>query len=149
MNPIAPVVRRVEAAATTAVPTFLAALGLMYIMRVLVPLPQLIGSRSSEATEYAVTLITWGIPVLCVAIDGAIFRATYGMRKRMIRITRTDGTEVSGLRSFTRVLIGLALIPLSPISLICAIVDRDRRTLADRLCGTSVRMSHRDPDNRS
>jgi uncharacterized RDD family membrane protein YckC len=58
---------------------------------------------------------------------------------RDLTIRRRDGGEVSFVWYFLRVLVGIVLIPLVPLSFIVALTVRDgERTLADRVMGTTV-----------
>jgi uncharacterized RDD family membrane protein YckC len=83
------------------------------------------------------------VPVVWLAVNGAVHRATFGMRVMSIHIGSGDGGAISFWRCFTRILLGIALLPLMPVSLLMAGFDSRHRMLADRICGTAVWMTPR------
>lgn len=82
-------------------------------------------------------------PLLWVLFDGAAFRATYGMRQVDIFFAGRTGEKITFGHCFVRILLGIALLPIFPVSIIVAVSDSSNRSLADRMCGTAVWCSRR------
>ncbi len=78
------------------------------------------------------------VPFLWVVLDGARAGATIGMRKRKIRFGDLDGGQLSWGKCANRIAVGIACLPLFPISWVMALRDEKHRTLPDRICGTAV-----------
>jgi len=77
--------------------------------------------------------MAWGIIYLCSV---AAFCGSIGMKALGLKFASIRGGQIGPWHAITRVLVGVVFIPLSPISLVCAIVDRRRRSLADIVCRT-------------
>ena len=136
-------VRRFEASVTSAIPViamtmvFAWVLGFMLDIGLLLERTYGLHHRQSEALT---CVIIYGIPILWFVFDGSFFKATYGMRVRSIRFCVRGGKTISLGRCCCRILIGLLLLPLAPISLVIAIIDGENRSIADVVCGTVVCM---------
>jgi uncharacterized RDD family membrane protein YckC len=135
---VAPMVRRFEACATTFVfAVFWVFLGMPLIGKI-IPVTKII---AASGVPVSVTLGTmWNLPVIWIILDGARSRATYGMRHRKLIFAASDGCELTFLSCSVRILVGILLLPLAPISFAMGMHDSRNRTLADRLCGTVVYM---------
>ena len=133
---LAPYGRRVEAAATSAVPIF--------VWLVVVGCAGRMGEFGTETD--AGWLIAAGVaavflqltPFVLNALYAARHLATFGMRMRDLQFRLSDGSTASGARCFVRALVALLCMPLLPVSVITALVDERRRSVADLLCGTTV-----------
>ncbi len=135
-------VRRTEAAATSAVPIVVWGLLLNCagfsgctdaILSGLTP-------GSKPLAEGILFSIGYGLPFVCNALYAASYGATYGMRNRKVVYRSTDGRPISGAHRFVRALVGVALLWLLPVSIVVAIIDKRKRSLADLVCGTTVWM---------
>ena len=129
-------IRRFEAACTTFVPVALATLILIYALSVLIPLDHFI--KRQWLAQLCMLSFSLAIPIIFMVVDGAEKRATYGMRVRKLRFGDGRRGEITFLRCAGRILAGVALLPLLPLSWGSCIIDRQRRTLPDILCGTAV-----------
>jgi uncharacterized RDD family membrane protein YckC len=69
---------------------------------------------------------------------------TLGMRAWRLRMVAADGTTLGGRRALWRAIWGLALALPAGIGLISVPFDRERRSLADMVCGTRVLRLPRD-----
>lgn len=78
------------------------------------------------------------LPLAVTAVDAAAKRATIGMRIMHLRLAARDGAHIGFWRCSARIVMGIILLPLLPISAFMAYVDARHRTLADRLCETAV-----------
>jgi uncharacterized RDD family membrane protein YckC len=76
--------------------------------------------------------------LLLFLADGAWRRATFGMRRAGLEVSRQDGTVPSYWRAFGRLFVGALLLPLSPIS--WYLLYFWSRSLADFICGTVIIM---------
>jgi hypothetical protein len=137
---VARCLRRVEAALTTLVYALLLGLIAAVLLIVFFPFDHHLVVRGW--TPRQANRINWGlifsITLLIFAVDGALHKATYGMRSRCIQFSMEDGQAISRCRAFLRVIVGILLIPVMPISIFLAIRDKQHRTLADFICGTTV-----------
>lgn len=136
----APLVRRFEASVTSAVPCVLWVFFSACLIR--------IGTADSiggVTAHLAAVAVVYGTPVLLLALDGARTGATYGMRSRGVRLVRADGEELDYGSCFVRILLGIFLSPLLPVSAIVALSTPGRMTLADWIMGTVVII---DPDRK-
>ena len=130
---------RCEAGATTAAPGLVWCLGMAFGLR-LVSLEQflIVAGYPRWLGEVVEVLVQYGIPVLWAATDGAIFRATAGMRHFRLAFRRPGGRRAGHLRCFLRIILGVVFFPLFPFSMITSALDRYGRTLADLVAGTMV-----------
>ena len=136
------IVQRFEAAANTFVPVALFALVLTVLLNTVLHFDHYLReSGVSEVTSDRLTgLAIFGVPIIWLAIDGARHRATWGMRKRSLIFLKADGQEMSLIESFIRIILGIALMPLFPFSIITILRDSHGRTITDFLCGTISRV---------
>ena len=153
---IAGLVRRVEATATSAVPVVVwAFLG-----------PWLLGSvlRVESALNYVLAeplpdwlLLggVWALAAVWVVLDGATIRkasdggmrrATYGMRSRGVEFRSPNLEVISFGECALRIIVGILVLPLAPISFFVAVRDRQRKTIPDWVCGTVVCLSEKCED---
>ena len=140
MDQVATLISRFEAGISTAIPvilwSFIALWGINTIFPFDIYLAQYgLSKWHSEVLSVAVVLT---LPLFWVILDGSIARATYGMRKRNIRFGNPDGMQINIGRCIIRIVAGIVLFPLFPISLMIALMDKRHRTIADRLCKTVV-----------
>ena len=89
--------------------------------------------------------IGYGAPILAITVDGAVRRATFGMRMTWLQIGGRSGRRIGFWCCLGRILLGFALLPLLPVSAVVSLIDRRGRTLADLICGTCVWASPRLP----
>ena len=139
MTAVAPMVRRVEASATTAVLVLVWLFLAPYLIGTLFPSTETTVADWRVPRFVAVGAI-WSLSGLWVILDGARARATYGMRKRKLIFSTEDGRALSFLSCSLRILVGIMLLPFAPISLAVGMYDSRNRTIADRLCGTVVQL---------
>jgi uncharacterized RDD family membrane protein YckC len=92
--------------------------------------------------------LTYIFPLLVNAIYSARYGGTFGMVKYGIGYARHPGGQTSRFRCFVRTFAGILCMPLLPISLLTMYVDAHRRSLADLLCGTTVRVGTWDRPSR-
>jgi uncharacterized RDD family membrane protein YckC len=93
----------------------------------------------SQAWADAVAIfVIWGIPILGMFTTSIFARRTLGMRKRGLIFKAANGHDITILHCGLRLIAGCVFLPVAPLSLVLAIRDSRRRTLADLLCGTIV-----------
>jgi uncharacterized RDD family membrane protein YckC len=78
------------------------------------------------------------LPVAAIAIDSAYKRATFGMRRVNLLFVGQEGFELTIGRSLSRVIVGVTVFPLWPISVLVIFFNKDCRSLADLICGTRI-----------
>jgi len=137
---VASLVRRVEAAITTAVPLVLFVVVGFWAIGTVFPLDMYLQhyGLTAQQSEWLSFILVLSLPPLWVVFDGGIARSTYGMRKRKIRFGNIDGSPISRGRCILRIIAGIITIPLFPASWVMAIMDERHRTVADRMCRTVV-----------
>jgi hypothetical protein len=138
---IASIVRRVEASVTTAVPAAVVWFITLWIMGSLLPVERYLQTRglSSKGADLFVTIVAALVPVMWIAVDGSILRATYGMRKRGLFFAGLSGESIGWPRCLLRNVIGIVMLPAAPVSLVLMLLDERGRGLADRVCRTTIR----------
>jgi hypothetical protein len=138
---VAPLYRRVEAAATTVTPILLwwmlGSVGMCAGMMdsFLLPAKSEWARVSIVATGYSVV---WLFPLFFTAVSGAASNATYGMKLRELVFRDMHGAPISRWRHMKRVLVGFLCVPVLPVSIITCIRDANKRSIPDLLCGTIV-----------
>ena len=137
---VAPLYRRVEAAATTATPILLwwmlGSIGMCGMMDAfLLPAKSEWARVSIVATGY---FAVWLFPLFFTAVSGAASNATYGMKLRGLVFRDVQGAPISRWRHTARVLLGFLCAPLLPASIITCIWDAKNRSIPDLLCATIV-----------
>jgi uncharacterized RDD family membrane protein YckC len=93
---------------------------------------------SGFLTNVIIFCIIYGVPCGWLLIDGGLSHATSGMRRRRIRFVQPDGHEIGVAHAMLRIIVGWALIPLTPISVFLVYWHPAHRSLADLACGTAV-----------
>ncbi len=141
---VAPVVRRIEASATTAVPIAIWVILGPFLIGTFFPAAEEVVRGWGMSPFVAVALIS-SASVLWLVIDGGLARATYGMRKRRLVFARSDGQNTTFAFCSLRILTGVLLLPLIPVSIVLVARDAQRRSIPDRLCGTVVRVEATEP----
>ena len=137
---VAPLYRRVEAAATTATPILfwwmLGSVGMCGMADAMLQPAKSEWARVSivAAGYFAV----WLFPLFFTAVSGAASNATYGMKLRGLIFRDVQGAPVSRWRHIGRVLLGFLCVPVLPVSIITCIRDANNRSIPDLLCGTIV-----------
>ncbi|MGE5607612.1 MAG: RDD family protein [Bacillota bacterium] len=123
---VATLKRRLAASASTAVAGVVCAGGLA------------VGARLLEMGNAVGISLLWGALLGGGVLSAASWRATYGMRVMGIRLGRVNGGQIGFGRCLVRVVVGMVVMPLAPVSWIVAMRDERRRGLADWICGTVV-----------
>lgn len=155
----ASLVRRFEATATTSLPVVLwGFLGPPLVGSVLRIESVLAHVGLISLPGWFLLTAVWSFAAVWVVLDGATGRfvqkyeatesegdrlrhqrrATYGMRIRGLEFRSVGGDYVTFAWCACRISVGILTLPLAPVSLLLALGHRDRRTIADRLCGTVV-----------
>jgi len=93
----------------------------------------------NNIAEIWALLIAYGIPIVGLVLDGARQKATFGMRIWRIVLRTKAETDPSFFHSLGRFVVGFIFVPLFPVSWLIAYFDEQHRSLADLVCGTSVR----------
>jgi uncharacterized RDD family membrane protein YckC len=75
--------------------------------------------------------------LLLYCLNGSQNGASLGFRMAGIELARSDGGDLSKLRSFCRILMGILLLPLFLFSL-CTLPVYPGRTVADLICNTKA-----------
>lgn len=88
-----------------------------------------------------------GLQLALLAITAAYFTiswtrigATIGMRAWKLKLLREDGQRVEALRALARFFLALLSLLIVGVGFWWALLDRDRQTLHDKLCGTMMVM---------
>lgn len=139
-------VRRIEASVTTFFPCLLLFFVAGLLLGPVIPIDRAIQDAYGLPQPLAkrVVLACIGLVILlAVTIDGAPDRATYGMRKRGLCLLTRDGKQVSFLQWCPRVWLGVACLPLAPLSAVVILCDLRGRSLSDLACGTKVVLTFR------
>ena len=151
-------VRRFEASATTALPVIAWIILGPWLVGSILPLAR---AGVGGLPSWLLLASVWSLAVVWVVLDGSVTRfdraldmtdkgpnsyrhqrrATYGMRVRGVEFRSTDGAYITFGKCAWRILLGILTLPLAPISFLVAVADAQRRTIADRLCGTVVCIS--------
>lgn len=134
------VVKRIEATATTAVPASVAAGVFAYIFSIWIPPRAWAGQfdLSPPVADLLGMACSLAVPILATVLDAMRSRATYGMRYHGLRFGDSSGIIISAPRCALRILVGIGLSPLAPVSLILMMLDEKHRSLPDRICGTVI-----------
>jgi len=135
------IVRRIESGITSAILVCVGIAILSWGLHVeFVPLGGALQSHgvSVKTAEWIQAIVVYAVPVAVFVVDGAMAGATYGMRKRKLRFYCEDGMPAGKVRSLVRILVGIAILPMLPVSLCMLLRDERRRSLADRLCKTII-----------
>ena len=82
-------------------------------------------------------ILAFSLPFALVVVSG-IRRAAVGMWREGLYFASEGGTSISFWHCELRIVLGLALMPLCPISLVFMLRDKMRRSVADRVCNTLV-----------
>jgi len=82
------------------------------------------------------------LPAVCNAGYSMWCGATLGMSLEGTAFRACPAGRIGPVRCFLRVLLGVLLVPLLPVSVAIMLTDRYRRSLADVICGTTVRVTH-------
>ncbi len=69
---------------------------------------------------------------------GAAFSASLGMTLAALRFVDAEGKNLTFSFCFFRLILGIVMFPLLPITMALCFLDPRRRGIADRLCGTMV-----------
>jgi len=88
-----------------------------------------------------------GSPLAAIWIIGADRRGTCGMRMVGLRFGTVQGGPIGFWRCLGRIVLGVILVPVLPVSAWMAARDRLYRTLADLVCGTAVWVEPREGDD--
>ena len=86
----------------------------------------------------AIVFAVWIAPFLFNALYSARHEATLGMRPVGLKYRSVGGDRLSGRACFFRTLVGTACLPLLPVSIVIAMIDRRNRSVADLLCRTTI-----------
>lgn len=98
-------------------------------------------NRGQAVTGAGSSLLFVGAILLTVLYLGSSFARggqTLGMRAWRIRLEDEGGAFPPAMRAYARAAAGVAQVLPLAIGLWWALLDRERRSLADRLCGTRV-----------
>lgn len=160
--PVAGLVRRFEASATTALPVLAWVILGPWLVGSILPLERSLARMGAGGLpNWFLLASVWSLAAVWVVLDGSLTRfdraddvinkgpkpyrhqrrATYGMRVRRVEFRLPDGAYISFGRCALRIFLGMLALPLGPVSLLLAMTDPQRRTIADRLCGTVVCLS--------
>jgi hypothetical protein len=136
------VVRRAEAAFTTALIVVVMGAIVAWLVGTALPVDQFMRAAGVNAgvADACAGFFVFGIPVAWMLFDGALRRATYGMRKRNLIFRKGEGQDITFWPCCARILVGILLLPVIPVSAVLAVFDARHRTAADLLCGTGVYM---------
>ena len=140
LSSVAPLYRRVEAAATTATPILL--WWMLGSVAMSVMMDSILHPAKSESARVSIVatayFAVWPFPLLFTAVSGAASNATYGMRLRGLVFRDVHRAPISRWRHIGRVLLGFLCVPVLPVSIITCIRDANNRSIPDLLCGTIV-----------
>lgn len=86
-----------------------------------------------------IVFVAYVLPLLISAISGAGSGQTLGMRSERLIFAGAEGGELSFIRCFLRILLGFALVPLLPLSLVMILTNPKHISLADWLSRTRMK----------
>src|SRR5437899_1285822 len=137
MNMIAPLSRRFSAAMSTCVLIVVWLLFSVWFFSFPLPLSEILRRCGAPflVARWLPPAIVFGIPSAWYVLDGAVNRATYGMRRARIRFCSIDFSEAAFEACLLRLMAGVLTMPISPILGLAALFDSRRRTLVDLVSG--------------
>jgi uncharacterized RDD family membrane protein YckC len=133
-------VTRADVAATTFVPMLIWSFGWSLVLLTVFPVEDILLKigQPKWIADGAVIVILYVLPIACIVIDGAVYRATFGMRRFGLTFRLANGSQAGRLRCLLRIVAGGVLLPLLPVSVILGVWRGRGTTLADILVGTRV-----------
>ncbi len=93
-------------------------------------------------TGVVIIYVIVALPAVCNAGFSVWRRATLGMWIENTTFRACPAGRIGALRCYLRVIAGVLLVPLLPVSIAIMLTDRYKRSLADVICGTTVRVIH-------
>jgi uncharacterized RDD family membrane protein YckC len=137
---------RVLAGARTIVVAFAMGLGASILFFTCVPVEAYlvkVYQVTQARADIAAGILVWCPAMLWHTWNGTVYRASYGMKRTGLRWYTKRHEEGSHLRTGMRACTGIICVPLAPVSWITCLSNKDRRSLADLICGT-VCLVHED-----